>query len=109
MQVVCFIAGFLCPLTWFIAAISPLPRRPSVYKDLEKNDEFATSSHNQIYTEQGDAVARLKLEKHLRGLEEVKWQNARWWRLMNRWMCLVGLVVLAIITALAVIGTKGHW
>lgn len=109
MQVVCFMTGFVCPLIWFIAAFSPLPRRPNAYTDLEKNNAYATASHNNIYSEEGDIVARLRLEKHLRGLEEVKWQNARWWRRMNRWMCFVGLVVLSIIITLAVIGTKSRW
>lgn len=58
---------------------------------------------------QTDIVARLRLEKHIRGLEEIKWQNARWWQRMNRWMCCVGVVVLIIVILLAVIGTKSHW
>lgn len=115
VQVLCFISGFLLPFTWFIGAFSPLPKRPQNYHDIEKAELEATqasSNPNRTSTsewDQMDVVAQLRRERHMRGLEEVKWQNARWWRRMNRWMCCVGLVVLVIVIALAVIGTKGHW
>ncbi|KAJ9661641.1 hypothetical protein H2198_001817 [Neophaeococcomyces mojaviensis] len=114
LQVLCFISGFLLPFTWFIGAFSPLPKRPAKYHDIEKAELEAQQINfsdrpSMSEWDQMDVVARLRLERHLRGLEEVKWQNARWWRRMNRWMCLVGLVVLVVVITLAVIGTKGHW
>lgn len=113
-QVVCFMIGFVLPPAWFVAAFSPLPIRPSSFHDLEKMEAGLRNSHagdQYIPNErsQTDIVARLRLEKHIRGLEEIKWQNARWWQRMNRWMCCVGVVVLIIVILLAVIGTKSHW
>ncbi|KAK5937238.1 hypothetical protein PMZ80_010538 [Knufia obscura] len=113
-QVICFMAGFVFPPTWFVAALTPLPTRPTSYHDLEKmeaglHNSYGAQSNSADDWRQTDIVARLRLEKHIRGLEEVKWQNARWWRRMNRWMCCVGAVVLVIVIVLAVIGTKGHW
>lgn len=37
-QVVCFIAGFIVPPSWFVGALLPLPRRPSSYHDLGKSE-----------------------------------------------------------------------
>lgn len=108
MHVICFTAGFLCPLIWFVGAFLPLPHRPQNYYDLEKQTMHV---HQRQYgdVEDRDIIARLRLEKHIRGLEELKWQNARWWRRMNRWMCCVGLVVLVVMVILVVIGTRSNW
>lgn len=108
-QKICFMIGFVCPLTWFMAAFLPLPQRPSRFSDIEKNARHFRNFTDSTDFEEGDVVARLRLEKHLKGLEEVKWQNARWWKRMNQWMCVVGALVLIIVVVLATIGTKGHW
>lgn len=116
-QVICFMSGFLLPLTWFLAAVLPLPPRPASYHDIEKAEFSVRQGDMSCFTSRPsmsdwdtmDIVARLRLERHIRGLEEMKWQNARWWRKMNRWMCCVGLVVVVIVIVLAVIGTKGRW
>ena len=111
-QVVCFIAGFVFLPMWFVAALTPLPVRPMSYHDIEKTEAglqhgYPSNQHAVDDWTQTDILARLRLEKHLRGLEEVKWQNARWWRRMNRWMSCVGIIVLILMIALAVIGTTG--
>lgn len=108
MQVICFMAGFLCPPAWFVGAFTLLPRRPLSYHDLEKQTAYYQQSQYGT-VEQGDILAQPTLEKHIRGLEEVKWQNARWWRRMNRCMCCVGFVVLIVVIVLAIIGTRSHW
>ena len=107
-QVVCFMIGFICPLAWFTAAFLPLPPRPTRYSDIEKSPH-TSRNYTDANWDEGDIVARLRLEKHLKGLEEVKWQNARWWKRMNKWMCIVGAVVLIVVLVLAIIGTQGHW
>lgn len=109
-QIFCFVGGFLCPLVWFLGALLPLPPRPCKYTDVEKsahNSRQFADLPNRLDEE--DVIARLRIEKHLRGLEEVRWQNARWWKRMNKCMCLVGIVVLIVIITLAITGTKGHW
>ncbi|KAJ9617727.1 uncharacterized protein PV06_01652 [Exophiala oligosperma] len=126
-QVACFALGFVVPLTWFVAAFLPLPRRPSSYADLEKAAYANAISHaargsertsRQQYMppeealsewEQMDVLARLRTERQLAGAAELKFQNARWWRNLNRWMCAVGVVVCVLIIVLAVLGTRRKW
>ncbi|KIW18183.1 hypothetical protein PV08_02471 [Exophiala spinifera] len=126
-QVACFALGFVVPLAWFVAAFLPLPRRPSSYADLEKAAYANAISHaargsertsRQLYMppeealsdwEQLDVLARLRTERQLAGAAELKFQNARWWRNLNRWMCAVGVVVCVLVIVLAVLGTRGHW
>ncbi|KIV92860.1 hypothetical protein PV10_04124 [Exophiala mesophila] len=138
-QIALFAVGFLLPLTWFVGAfLVPLPQRPEGLGDLEKR-AMTTAQHNeqlrqeyqaqlrhhrsgsssllhaqaqqieQNEWEQMDVVAKLRLERHARGLEELKFQNARWWRNLNRWMCVVGVVVIVIVVILAVLGTRGNF
>lgn len=106
-QVVCFMTGFLCPLTWIVASFLPLPQRPHKF-DPEKMEHHRSLDGYPPDWDEVDVLAKLRLERHLRGLEELRWQNARWWQRMNRWMSCVGLVVLVIIIILAIIGTRGN-
>jgi uncharacterized membrane protein len=129
--------GFLVPLTWFIAAFLPLPKRPASYYDLEKEAYADAHAHahahahaqatngqqqrrsSQRYSqpEEGpssdwepmDVLARLRTERQLAGMAELKFQNARWWRNLNRWMCAVGVVVCVLVIVLAVLSTKRNW
>ncbi|EXJ93558.1 hypothetical protein A1O1_01950 [Capronia coronata CBS 617.96] len=150
-QVICFTAGFLLPLTWFIAAVLPLPKRPTRMQDIEKQVYMASaaapqrqsylqfasqsqslhSSRSQQYLDQDqdqdqdqdreysnqafselesmDIIDKLRLERQLAGVAELRWQNARWWRTLNRWMCIVGVVVCVIVIVLAAVGTQQKW
>jgi hypothetical protein len=56
-----------------------------------------------------DVLSQLRLDRHLAGMAELQWQNARWWRNLNRWMCAVGVVVCVIVIVLAILGTKRDW
>ncbi|KAL4776179.1 hypothetical protein BDW60DRAFT_107758 [Aspergillus nidulans var. acristatus] len=88
IQVWSFCLGFICPLTWLIASFLPLPRKPEMI--MEEN--------------QGpDLEATLKMR--LYDLERRRYLNARWWRNLNRWMNPLGLVIIAIVITLAVVGT----
>ncbi|KAK5056651.1 hypothetical protein LTR84_012183 [Exophiala bonariae] len=130
-QVVLFTTGFLLPLLWFVAAFLPLPKRPEGLGDLEKRAAASAQYQAQLLQqqrssrlsvqqlhqqqldvaewEQMDIVAKLRLERHAQGVEELKFQNARWWRNLNRCMCAIGLVVIAVVIVLAVLGAKGAW
>ncbi|KIV86373.1 hypothetical protein PV11_01987 [Exophiala sideris] len=121
-QVTCFAVGFVLPLTWFVAAFLPLPKRPASYADLEKNaysQAVIERRQSQRYSsqpegglsewEEMDVLARLRIERHAAGVAELKWQHARWWRNLNRWMCAVGLVVCVLVIVLAVLGAKRNW
>lgn len=105
----CFIIGFIFPLSWLIAALLPLPPRPESFHDLEKakwQQQQQQRSHDLQDWDEMDVIAQLRLEKHIKGVEELRWQNARWWRTLNRWMCLVGCLILILMIVLAVIGTR---
>ncbi|OCT45655.1 hypothetical protein CLCR_01399 [Cladophialophora carrionii] len=144
VQVLAFATGFLMPLTWFIAAFLPLPKRPDSFGDIEKQvyresqqqwrqiqpqrqsypaQQSVTQSIRNSRTqgtsrpsqdpgwESGslEVLAKLCLERNQAGVAELKFQNARWWRNLNRWMCIVGLVVITLAVVLAVLGTKSNW
>lgn len=130
-QVVLFTTGFLLPLSWFVAAFLPLPKRPKGLGDLEKRAAASAQYQAQLLQqqrssrlsvqqlqqqqldvaewEQMDIVAKLRLERHAQGVEELRFQNARWWRNLNRCMCAVGLVVIVVVVVLAVLGAKASW
>ena len=66
-------------VAWFIAALLPLPRRPTA-GDLPEAD------------------AAPDLEKTLCMMDEARYENARWWRNLNRLMCIIGvLIIIAIV------------
>ncbi|OAP57721.1 hypothetical protein AYL99_08459 [Fonsecaea erecta] len=138
IQVICFTAGFLMPAAWFVGAFLPLPSRPASFGDIEKevlqeqrqrqrqsyppqhsraqslryslSRQFSSDrSHAEQEWESMDILARLRWERHAAGVAELKFQNARWWRNLNRWMSVVGVVVCALVVVLAVLGTKHNW
>jgi hypothetical protein len=124
VQVSCFVIGFVIPITWFVGAVLRLPTRPENYNDMEKR----VSSHlekpphqpfvqGRVSTDpfvsptnanEMDILSRLRMERQFRGSEEIMWQNVRWWRTLNRWMCVIGVLVLVLVIVLAVVGTL-HW
>ncbi|EXJ91546.1 hypothetical protein A1O3_00094 [Capronia epimyces CBS 606.96] len=125
-QIACFTTGFLFPLVWFVAAFLPLPRRPASMEDIEKAVSSTTMQEAQLQPqpqrgsisqqypavsewEPMNVVDKLRLERQLAGAAELRWQNARWWRNLNRWMCIVGIVVCVVAIVLAVVGTQRNW
>ncbi|KAL8694531.1 MAG: hypothetical protein Q9218_000862 [Villophora microphyllina] len=86
-QVLLFTFGFIFPLAWFIASVLPLPRKPMV-----DTKESAMLPHD--------------LEKSLDMADEARYENARWWRNLNRLMCIVGVLIIAAIIALAVVAVR---
>ncbi|KAH0828336.1 hypothetical protein FOPE_01479 [Fonsecaea pedrosoi] len=134
IQVICFTAGFLVPAVWFMGALLPLPARPASFGDIEKqvvqeqrqrqrqsyplqqSQRYSVSQQfNSDYSldererETMDILARLRFERHAAGVAELKFQNARWWRNLNRWMSAVGVIVFVLVIVLAVLGTEHKW
>ncbi|KAK4506067.1 hypothetical protein PRZ48_004032 [Zasmidium cellare] len=98
-QILLFALGFICPLMWMLGALLPLPKRPMSPGELEKGladsqDDVAAA---MMKHEAGDAERRWK--------EERTFLKARWWRMLNRVMSVVGLLVIGAIIALAVVAT----
>lgn len=48
-------------------------------------------------------------EARVASIDDTKFQNARWWRNLNRVMSVVGLLLLGTIIALIVVGTRQGW
>ncbi|KAL4999025.1 hypothetical protein BDV10DRAFT_60544 [Aspergillus recurvatus] len=88
IQVWSFCLGFICPLTWLIASFLPLPRKPEMMMEENQGPELEATLKMRLYD--------LERRRHL---------NARWWRNLNRWMNPLGLVIIAIVITLAVVGT----
>ncbi|GAD91642.1 serine-rich protein [Paecilomyces variotii No. 5] len=86
-QVYAFCLGFIFPLAWLIAAFLPLPPLP-------------LSLQEGASAEIGAAVFGRVAEYETR-----RYQNARWWRNLNRCMCPLGIAIIVIVITLAAVGT----
>lgn len=88
-QIILFCIGFIFPLCWFIAAFLPLPEHinaaPSHRTDPESafTDECITRS------------TRIEFESH--------YENARWWRRINRSLSILGVLIIVAIILLVLI------
>ncbi|KAL5629376.1 hypothetical protein BROUX41_001983 [Berkeleyomyces rouxiae] len=99
-QVVGFIVGFVFPLAWMLAAVLPLPDADAEQKLMEdglNRSGDVSSAHEPIVPSQPQPDDTL----HLRMLEA-----ARWWRRLNRYMSVVGVLVLGAMVALIVVGVN---
>jgi hypothetical protein len=91
-QVMCFVLGFVTIIPWFLGSFLRLPSRPES-GDLEKRMS-------------SDVEARMR--RNVAVVDELRWENAAWWRNMNRAMCIVGVVVIILIIVLSVVGSR-NW
>jgi hypothetical protein len=59
----------------------------------------------------GDLSLDLEARLHRRSVraQRLKWENAKWWRVLNRFMCAVGVVLIVLIIILAVLDTRKNW
>ena len=88
-QVLGFILGFVFPVSWFIAAFLPLPPKPNLSMD----------EVSRIPTPNIEA----QLQQRLDIQDDIRYENARWWRCLNRIMCAVGSVVIVLVITLAAV------
>lgn len=77
---------FLTILAWFVASFLPLPAKPDM--DLDEPGPQIEFAH------------RIRLLDRLRR----RYDNARWWRNVNRWMTLLGFAIIVI-----VVGSYAHF
>ncbi|KAG0637704.1 hypothetical protein HOY80DRAFT_1002415 [Tuber brumale] len=95
-QLILFCLGFILPLCWIIAAVLPLPPHAEITKEPKSNQQ------------QLEYTADIEGARVTTAEEAEIYQNARWWRRVNRMLAPVGLVVIGAITALAVVAaTRG--
>ncbi|KAH6671626.1 hypothetical protein F5X68DRAFT_43943 [Plectosphaerella plurivora] len=95
VQIVLFILGFILPLSWMVGAVLPLPPKP-------QPDMIQRPSDSAL-----DVSSRLPTRSNL--AEDIAYYNTRWWRNLNRIMSVVGLLIIAVIVVLVVVGTKQGW
>lgn len=83
IQVYSFVLGFIFPLAWMIAAFVPLPPKPKTGPEMLDSDDDVEKA----------------LESQLVDLQQRRYDNARWWRNLNRWMISLGVVIIVIIVS----------
>ena len=84
--VVGFMLGFIFPISWFVAAFLPLPERPAMRQIIHDPETVGPTLQEQ-------------LDHRAAAAQEARYANLRWWRNLNRFMCIVGLVVISIIVS----------
>ena len=82
---------------WIIAACLPVPSNPK--PDMEKGDG-AASQHDTHASAAHRRSAMAEAPHH---------EGARWWRRLNRYMSVVGLLVIGAVIALVVVGVRQRW
>ncbi|KAK6541674.1 hypothetical protein TWF694_007466 [Orbilia ellipsospora] len=109
--------GFVFPLAWFIGAFYPLPQQKR--RERRERQEIrravqgvvapqSRSSHvrGPSITHYDDSVDTESLPSFTTFEEGRRWDNARWWRNVNRILSVFGILVLGAIIALLVVGLK---
>ncbi|SPN98307.1 uncharacterized protein DNG_01361 [Cephalotrichum gorgonifer] len=96
LQVALFIVGFIFPFAWMAGACLPLPPNPLL--EMEEGDGSLSSLDVRTCPPQ---PSTLRQEDHYEG--------ARWWRRLNRYMSIVGLLVIGAVIALVVLGVRQGW
>ncbi|KFY15242.1 hypothetical protein V492_02129 [Pseudogymnoascus sp. VKM F-4246] len=90
VQIIMFIVGFIMPISWMIAAVLPIPPRPE-FPELSEEDA---------------RKSRLDLQQEMNliwsPVDEKRYQNARWWRILNRIFSVVGVAIITLIVVLVV-------
>ncbi|CZT52244.1 uncharacterized protein RSE6_13525 [Rhynchosporium secalis] len=123
VQIVMFTLGFIFPfgksplntrveyftnesLAWMIAAFLPLPQQPM--RNMSERDNSRSnldSSHDREHV--GDRPN--DYTRQFGPMDEARYESAKWWRRLNRCMSFVGVLVLAAIAVLVVVGIKQGW
>ncbi|KAI1497504.1 hypothetical protein F5X99DRAFT_432946 [Biscogniauxia marginata] len=101
IQVLFFAVGFGIPFAWMIAAFLPLPPKP-ISPMQERNESTAELG---LPKEQAPEPFR----RQPLPVDDTNYQSARWWRNLNRFMSIVGLLILGAVAALVVIGVRQRW
>jgi hypothetical protein len=79
-----------------IAALLPLPPTPVLNMQERDHSTSNLDSTNDVPNDYA---------RQFGPMDEARYESAKWWRRLNRWMSLVGLLVLA-----AVVSTYlGYW
>lgn len=97
-QIFLFCIGFVFPVAWWIAGVLPLPNRPRIQGPEMRESGVGEWSGSVV---ERDGGTRLDQAIDLFNVEEVRrYQEARWWRALNRVMSILGLLVVGAVVSL---------
>ncbi|KAH0490296.1 hypothetical protein TgHK011_001773 [Trichoderma gracile] len=97
IQLVLFIIGFICPLTWMIGAVLPIPPKP----ERAMTERIYITGHLDIRME----ARHQRQYIHAERLHE----RLKWWRRVNRRMSIIGGIILSLCVILVAVGAKQQW
>lgn len=98
-QVVLFVVGFIFPFAWMIGAILPLPK-PSPLAMVERDSS---------YSDLGVRTNSHEYDRHIESVDELRYQNAKWWRMLNRCMSVIGLLIIGAVIGLVIAALREGW
>ncbi|KAI1826168.1 hypothetical protein F4861DRAFT_117403 [Xylaria intraflava] len=101
IQVVLFVLGFVFPFAWMTAAFLPLPPKPRL--DMEE------LGHSTTQLQIPEDARPEPVHPRVVAADDSRYQSARWWRNVNRFMSIIGFLILGAIIALIVIGIRQGW
>ena len=73
-----------------IASLLPLPPRPMQEMEERDNSTSNLGISNDTFND---------YEGQLGPMDEARYESAKWWRRLNRWMSLVGALIIAAIVS----------
>ncbi|KAL7932006.1 hypothetical protein V8C35DRAFT_100701 [Trichoderma chlorosporum] len=97
LQLVLFVLGFICPFTWIIGAILPIP--PKVEREM--SEHAYSTGHLDLRMEARQQRLYINAER----LHE----RAKWWRNVNRRMSIIGALIICLCVVLIVVGVTQQW
>ncbi|KAI9893109.1 MAG: hypothetical protein M1814_000656 [Vezdaea aestivalis] len=98
LQLYTFCIGFLIPVAWWIGSFLPLPPKPWADDDDDGEKAGGVRARRSRFES--------SLAKHCDPVDESRYENARWWRNVNRVMSIVGLLLAGAIIAMAVVASR---
>jgi hypothetical protein len=101
LQIAMFALGWIFPFAWMIAAVLPLPHKPL--------PQMTMGNHHSTAELGGPIETPDIFSGRVDPAEDSNYQSARWWRNVNRLMCIVGLLIIGAIVALVIIGIRQNW
>jgi hypothetical protein len=95
-QILLFCIGFVFPLAWILAAVLPIPKRPTMRRLGGEHYEDGVPEMSERGGRHGVEPATFDLFDKT---DVMRWQKARRWRLTNRIMSGVGLCLIAVVVS----------
>ncbi|KAG6069366.1 hypothetical protein E4U30_006083 [Claviceps sp. LM220 group G6] len=98
VQTFLFVLGFAFPFAWMIASFLPLPSPTGS----ELRENIHSTSHLDL--EQGTHI-----KKEVGEVRASYHDREKWWRMINRYMSIIGVFMIGAVVALTITGTQQQW